>query len=251
MDQSTIDFYQSNSKLIHNKDVLPTPAEFVNATTDEEIEKFFKWIRHSSRCKSLRLDINTDIIELQEELKEKYDLAVPHRHHIGWRSITLYGYSSIMTNSYEHYKELGFVSDEDKTDWTDVCRFFPKTVEWVKKNSPIQNYARVRIMVLDPGCHITPHKDYAYGQVLASTVNFAIINPENVEFVLEDGGTIPWKEGDVRVVDVGSVHSVRNMSQQARIHLIITPTQNDWDIAGKRLVCQSFLKYERERNDQR
>lgn len=251
MDQSVIDFYNANKDLKHNKDVLDIPEEFLNASSDEEIERFFKWIRHESKCKSLLLDIQTDVSELKEELKDKYDLAVPHRHHTGWRSITLFGYSSIMTNSYEHYKERGFITDNDVPSWTDICKLFPKTVEWVKKYSPIKEYARVRIMVLDPGGVITPHKDYLYGQVLASTINIAVINPPGVEFVLENGGTVPWEEGQVRLIDVGSVHSVRNTSTSPRVHLIITPTTKDWDIEGKRTVCRNFIRYQKERYDTR
>lgn len=233
MDQVTR-FFNENKDIVHNRDMLPPPAEL--STTD-----FFDWIRHRSKCKSLRLEINTDITDLKEEIKNKTFLAIPHRDHPGWRSLTLYGYSSVMTNSYEHYKQLGIISDQEP-GWTDICKFFPKTVEWLKLNNPLKEFARIRLMVLDPAGSSSPHKDYPYGQMLCGPINIAIINPPGAEFVLENGGLVPWKEGDVRTIDLGTNHCVRNIGNEPRVHIIITPSSNDWDIDAKELACKSYLK---------
>lgn len=252
MDQEVIDFFNLHKDVTHNKDVLPVPDEFINATSDQEIFNFFKWIRHQSCCKSLKLDIEYDITELQLELKSKVALAIPHRESkTGWKSITLYGYSSIMTNSYEQYKQDGLITDDDVIDWTDISKFFPKTVAWLKQNCPLKEYNRIRIMVLDPNGSSEPHKDYYLGQILCGPLNVAICNPVGAEFVLEDGGLVPWKEGDFRSMDLGSVHCVRNTSQEPRIHIIISPGKNDWDIDAMRVACRSFIKYQRERDDAR
>lgn len=249
MDQEVIDFFNLHRNTKHNKDVLPVPAEFLNATTDEEIKSFFKWIRHNSQCKSLRFDIEADVSKIKEELKTRVDLAIPHRGHPGWRSITLYGYSSIMTNSYEYYKQQGLVSDSDTTDWTDVSRFFPNTVSWLKAYCPLKEYARIRVMILDPESSSNPHRDYELGQALCGPINIAVVNPQGAEFVLENGGLVPWQEGDFRSMDLGSVHCIRNLSNEPRIHLIITPSKQDWDIDAMRLACRSFINYQRERNE--
>lgn len=247
MDKEVIDFFNDNKDIEHNKDALAVPAEFVNATTDEEITRFFKWIRHQSKCKSLRLD-KVSVEELKEEIRPKIPLAVIHRENPGWRSITLYGYSSIMTNSYEHYKEMGIVTDDMITDWTDISRIFPKTVAWIKKNSPLKEFNRIRLMILDPGSSSTPHKDYELGQALCGPINAAIINPVGAEFVLENGGLVPWKEGEFRSMDVGSLHCIRNTGTEPRVHIIIGPTKSDWDIGAMRLACSSYIK---ERHDPR
>lgn len=249
MDQLVTDFFNLHRDVPHNKDILAIPSEFINATTDEEITAYFRWIQTQSKCKSLRLDINVDVTELKEEIKNKTSLAVSHREHTGWLSITLYGYSSIMTNSYEYYKQQGIVTDNDVPGWTDISKFFPKTVEWVKQNSPIKNFVRVRIMILEPNGYAIPHRDYAKGQMLCGPVNVAIINPPGFEFTLENGGLVPWKEGDVRTMDVGSFHSIRNTGGEPRAHLIITPNSNGWDIDAMRLACSSFTAYQRNRND--
>ena len=235
MDQKVTDFFNSNKDIEHNKDMLNAPHG-MNST------ELFDWIRHSSKCKSLRLDINTDVSELKEEIKNKTLLAIPHRNHPGWRSLTLFGYSSSMTNSYEHYKESGIDFTGIEPDWTDVSKFFPKTVEWLKKNNPLKDFVRIRIMVLDPSGSSSPHVDYPYGQYLCGPINVAIINPDGAEFVLENGGMVPWKEGDVRTMDLGSVHCIRNIGTSERVHLIITPSKSDWDDSAKELAIRSYLK---------
>jgi hypothetical protein len=249
MDQIVTDFFNLHKDIPHNRDILEIPKEFTTARTPEEIIAYFKWIQTQSKCKSLRLDIDTDVTELKEEIKNKTSLAVSHREHTGWLSITLYGYSSIMTNSYEYYKQQGIVTDNDLPGWTDICKFFPKTVEWVKKNSPIKDYVRVRIMILEPSGFAIPHRDYAKGQMLCGPVNVAIINPPGAEFVLEAGGLVPWKEGDIRTMDVGSFHSIRNTGSEPRAHLIITPNKNGWDFDAMQLACSSFTNYQKEKND--
>lgn len=234
MDQIVSDFFNKNKDIQHNKDMLPPPA--LNT------EELFSWIRHNSNCKSLKLDISADVKDLQLEIKNKTFLAVPHRNHPGWRSITLYGYSSIMTNSYEHYKSLGVDFTNLTPGWTDISKFFPNTVEWLKKNNPLNEFVRIRIMVLDPGGSSSPHKDYPHGQLLCGPINVAIINPPGAEFVLEDGGLVPWQEGDVRTMDLGSTHCVRNVGGEERVHIIITPANTDWNIQAKELACRSYLK---------
>lgn len=250
MDKEVTKFFEDNKDVEHNKDALPVPAEFINAETEEEITKFFKWIRHDSKCKSLRLASDLLVDELKEEIRPKIPLAIAHRHHPGWRSITLYGYSSIMTNSYEHYKELGIVTDDMSTDWTDISRIFPKTVEWVKQHSPLKDFNRVRLMILDPGTSSTPHADWFDGQLLCGPINAAIINPPGAEFVLENGGLVPWKEGEFRSMDVGSLHCIRNTGTEPRVHIIIGPSKFEWDIDAMRVACKSYIKeiYDARRN---
>ena len=240
MDQQVTDFFNANKDIKHNKDMLTPPSGL--STND-----LFNWIRHESKCKSLRLDLNPDVSEIQEEIKDKLLLAVPHRDHPGWRSITLFGYSSIMTNSYEQYKRFGFDFTNIEPDWTDICKFFPKTVEWLKKNNPLKEYVRIRLMILDPNGASSPHVDHRQGQMLCGPINLSIIHPAGAEFALEDGGLVPWKEGEFRTMDLGSVHCVRNIGPDVRVHLIITPSNNDWDDAAKELACRSYLKQLSER----
>ena len=250
MDQEVTEFFNTHSLTEHNKDALAVPTEFIGNLSDDDTRKFFKWIRHTSQCKSLKLG-NYDTSVLKEELSARVSLAIPHRGHPGWRSITLYGYSSIMTNSYEYYKQKGIISDSDLTGWTDICKFFPNTVEWIKQNSPLKEYARVRVMILEPGGSSSPHRDYEAGQALCGPINVAVSNPPGAEFALENGGLVPWQEGDIRSMDLGSYHCIRNTGSEPRIHLIITPSKTDWDIDAMRIACSKYLEYQEERNDAR
>lgn len=241
MDYDVATFFNNNKNILHNKDMLEPPKDLINDT-----ESFFKWIRHSSKCKSLKLD-NLNVSEIKEEIKNKTFLSIPHRDHLGWRSITLYGYSSIMINSYEHYKEIGFDFSNVNPDWTDISKFFPKTVSWLKKNNPLTDFVRIRFMILEPNGSSSPHKDYEHGQFLCGPINLSITQPLGAEFVLENGGCVPWVEGDLRTMDLGSNHCIRNLGSEPRIHMIITPSSNDWNIESKELACCSYLKQIAER----
>ena len=184
--------------------------------------------------------------KVKEELIQRSILAIPHRssESKGWRSITLHGLSSIMTEPEECYKdELGIVDHSVKQNWTDVARFFPKTIDWITKNIPLDQYARIRVMIVEPGGYIEPHSDTNMGQILGGAgVNIAITNPDGCEFCLEDSGLIPWKEGDVRMVDVHRYHSVRNNSLSERIHIIIHTDNLIWNTSSIKLVCESYEK---------
>jgi hypothetical protein len=242
VDQRVIDFFEDNKKILHNNNILIPQSELINDT-----EIFFKWIRYKSNCKSLRLDIDVDVSEIEEGIKNKIFLSIPHRNHPGWRSITLYGYSSIMTNSYEYYKEIGFNFSNIIPDWTDISKFFPKTVSWLKKNNPLTDFDRIRFMILDPGGSSSPHKDCSYGQYVCGPINISITQPQGSEFVLENGGLVPWTKGDFRTMDLGSNHCVRNIGLEPRVHMIITPSEKDWNIEAKELACRSYLKQLSER----
>jgi len=243
MDKIVNDFFDKNSTIKHNKDILPPPPYFLSNNSESCIKKSFYWLRHESRCKSLLLGNSSNLIDIKPEIKKVVPLAIPHREHPGWRSLTIYGYSSIMTNSYEHYKEEKIITDKDETDWTDICNLLPHTVSWLKNMSPLEQFSRIRIMVLDPGFSSTPHRDYYDGQALCGPINIAVINPKGSEFVLEDGGLVPWQEGEIRSMDLGSYHCIRNSGTEPRVHIIITPSKQDWDLKAMTHACRKYMEY--------
>ena len=240
MDKEVIDFFNKHINVEHNKDIQQIPSEFLIDDTDETIKNFFKWIRHESRCMSFLLDTVNVSEAIKKEVRNVIPLAISHRKSPGWRSITLYGYSSIMTNSYEQYISEGIITDKHTTNWTDICQFLPNTVKWLKTINPLKEFARIRIMVLDPGYSSYPHKDYDKGQLTCGPINIAVINPEGSEFVLEDGGLVPWEEGDIRSMNLGNNHCIRNTGSEPRAHIIITPSKTDWDIDAMKKVCEKF-----------
>jgi len=201
----------------------------------------FNWIRHESGLATLRLDVPKPSGAMREEILQSLHLAVPHREDYGkgWRSLTLHGHSSTMTDSDQAYKEKGFMLGE-KT-WTDVAKYFPLTKKWITENIPFKKYGRVRIMIVDPGGHISPHKDYPNGQLLAG-INVAITHPEGTIFDIENYGNVEWQEGEARLIDLGSMHQVMNKSNEPRIHIIIhSEPIDDWS-GVMQLVCDSYGK---------
>lgn len=246
------EFFNNETSRKHNADALVAPAKFKDWQTNNAVlEEYFKWIREESRCASLKLDIAAPLEEVTAELESKaHIIAIHHRegNSQGWKVITLHGLSSIMTDNISYYEETGIVTGPVDYNWTDVSKFFPVTVEWIKCHVPLAKYSRARIMLLEPHGYIMPHKDYT-GQMLGGGLNIAITNPNGVQFGLSDGGLVPWQPGDFRMIDIARYHSVRNNSDKVRIHMIISPPVFDWDLSAKRIVCQSYTNYKGISND--
>jgi len=236
-------FFETNKKIKLNENSKHIPTEFSDwNTNDHTCELFYDWIRAKSDVGSLKLNIPCDAKFLAKEISAKIDIAFTHRSEtaIGWRSIVLHGMSSIMSDYKTEYIEKGIIPNNAVEDWTDVSKYFPYTVEWIKEVMPFNTYERIRIMVLDAGGKIYPHKDLPQS-TLSIGINVAITHPNNIEYAVENSGLIPWKEGDVRVINVGKLHSVRNFSHEPRIHLLVYPQRNEkWNLEGMRLVCKGY-----------
>ena len=50
--------------------------------------------------------------------------------------------------------------------------------------------------------------------------------------------SVPWQEGQVRGIDISSLHSVRNVGKKDRIHIIIHGSIGD---KFKKIICKSYL----------
>jgi hypothetical protein len=68
-------------------------------------------------------------------------------------------------------------------------------------------------------------------------------------FAVEDNGLIPWEPGDVRMINIGKLHSIRNLGSKPRIHMLVyPPLMEDWNLEAMKLVCRSFENMKRNRN---
>lgn len=242
-------FFEINKKITHNNSCKDIPQEFSSWEYDDVIcENFFNWIRQESDTGSLRLDIASDISEVVREIKRAQHLAIPHRKEDsqGWRSIVLHGLCSIMTEAPHTYIEQGIIDETATETWTDASKFFPNTLKWIKENIPFNTFGRIRIMILDPNGYILPHKDFQTS-FLGGGLNVAFTNPAGVEFAVEDNGLVPWKVGDIRMINIGKLHSVRNLDTEPRIHLLAYPASKEWPLDGMRLVCKSYRKMKENR----
>jgi hypothetical protein len=204
-----------------------------------------KWILKESKLPWLKLDIEFPYEEMLEEAKAYKDRFVKHRaedqihgyKHFGWSSLCLHGISSTHTNHYESY---GFKSnDETPYRWTELSSLCYKTTKWLTEVYPCDIYYRVRFMLLEPGGFIAPHADTLDHKL--SPVNIALNHPKGCIMKMAGYGTVPFKEGEAYILDVGNTHAYYNKSNQDRYHIIVHgnyKSNNKW----KELIENSYKK---------
>lgn len=155
----------------------------------------------------------------------------------GWMSLCIHGMSSTHTNVPEDYG-LPDEAEYDLSDWTDIAKFCPVTVEWMKNSMPYDCFSRVRFMALLPGGWIAPHRDTERLAGFGAT-NVAINNPDGCKMVMEDIGEMPFTPGTVFKINTGHVHSVWNRSSEPRIHMIFDGDQSD-DM--KKMINENYAR---------
>lgn len=172
----------------------------------------------------LHLDFIDDFESMYQECLANDKRFVPHRqldkhlsyNHEGWAALTLHGISYDKT---EHFTQYGYNSlDEADYHWTEVCEFFPYTVNFLKKLN-YHSYDRVRIMKLSAGGYIMPHSD-GVGRIFGP-LNIAINNPIGCNFYFRKWGKVPFKQGRGCFLDIANEHIVYNNSNQDRYHIIV------------------------------
>jgi len=189
--------------------------------------QFWKWIRDESNVPSLKLNINFPYKEVLQEVKAIEHRFVKHRgeQHPGWESMCIHGVNTEQTDDWrsDAYADKNYTEKPVHT-WTDIADQCPTMKKWLQETFPMNEYDRVRFMMLRPGGYIQPHQDYDNRSLNA--INVALNNPEGCVFAMEEAGCIPWKDGDVRLIDIGRKHCVYNESNEDRIHIIIHGNQN-------------------------
>lgn len=135
----------------------------------------------------------------------------------GWMSLSIHGLSSVMTGTPEDY---GFTQSEmELSDWTDIAKYCPRTVDWMRETMRYRRYSRVRFMALLPGGWIGNHRDREKTHGVGAT-NVAINNPDGCRLVMKGVGKLPYKPGTVFKLNTGYEHAVWNQSDEPRIHMI-------------------------------
>ena len=182
------------------------------------------WILNRSHIPYLSLNL-TDV-PYQEMLHEAISLDhlfVKHRSSDsrGWSSLAIHGISSQHTDHYAVYPEYANLSnDAVPYVWTEIQDRCPVTVEYFKNVFPYDVYHRIRFMKLDPGGYILPHSDSP--DLSLRAVNLSLNNPVDCDFVFEKYGVVPFcNSGSAFLVANGYRHAVRNLSNQARYHIIV------------------------------
>lgn len=175
--------------------------------------------------------------EAEALLDEFYSHRDEGEDHKGWKSLVIHGRGKHITQGDEQYENLKDLPDYHWTEIADKC---PTTTTWLRNAWPLDKFLRVRFMLLEPGGYIMPHRDNNKRKLQA--INIALNNPDECVFGMENYGLIPWRAGDVRLIDISTNHAVWNNSQLNRIHIIV----HGWPVQQykqyKNLVIESYKK---------
>ena len=133
-------------------------------------------------------------------------------------------------------------------DWTDVCHYAPKTVEFFKKDIPLKNYRRLRYMLLEPEGYILEHSDAPLGkpyttpkrESIFSALNICVTQPKSCILEHLSNGVVPFKPLEIYLFNNDEYHHAYNKSDENRFH-IIAHAEYDYDFAE--LFVKSFEKY--------
>lgn len=238
-----VQFYQNNfSKTF----TLPAiPSYLIN---DEEIAC---WIFEQD-IPYIELDLEFDTSLWKHESKAAEKHYVIHREtqsHNGWKSCCIHGIDIDKTGVWQCYSNT-----EPEYHWTPLADDTP-IIKKFWEEFPFEKLARVRFMKLEAGGWISPHNDSPLGYDKnfklinhLLPINIAIVHPDECYMTLKDKGVIPWKVGDIRLVNITNDHSVVNLNNQERIHLIGHGIVGNKIKEFSELITRSYKKqYERYR----
>ena len=205
----------------------------------------FNWVIKESKLPWLKLDIEFPFEEMLNEAKNIRKYFVEHRaeeqihgyRHKGWASLSLHGISHNHTN---HFSSYGYGSNrETPYKWTEISSKCPITTNFFKNIYPCDNYYRLRFMLLEPEGYIAPHNDMQEHKL--SPVNIALNHPKGCLMKMVGHGTVPFKQGEAYLLDVGNTHAYYNKSHEDRYHIIVHgnyASNKKW----KELVEKSYTK---------
>lgn len=212
--QEVTDLIEKNKKLSHYPNFPGLPLKFRDNTNSPE---FLNWIMKESGIATLLLNIHVPHKQMMEEVQANIHRFVDHRggSSPGWSSMALHGTAVHHTQPAHHY----FPKDQiPEYNWTELAEICPISKSWVESLG-FTKLQRVRFMKLEPGGFINPHRDTDIQGLHA--YNVSINNPEGHEFAMDEYGLIPWKPGQIRLIDISKYHTVVNRGTEPRIHMII------------------------------
>lgn len=175
----------------------------------------------------LQADLKIPYAEIWREFQLVRHRMVKHRasYGRGWQSLTLHGLGPEHTEGAEHYP--GFENFNDSTApmrWTEIADQCEVTTRFLK-SLPYSRFFRVRFMLLEPRGEISLHRDTEHPNL--SPLNIAIRHPENCHFDMYHGetkeylGRVPFVTGRGFFVNIGTLHQVKNESDEDRLHIIV------------------------------
>ena len=218
--EETVEFFAKNEHQKPNYQGVDDPI----LTADDDIND----IMDNTKMPWIQVDINVPWQDIYKEANHLlytscYTLHRPNSS--GWLSLCIHGMSSVHTNVPEDYG-LPDEAEYDMSDYTDIAKFCPRTVEWMKDEMLYERFSRVRFMAVLPGGWLGPHNDRPRITGVGAT-NVAINNPDGCALVHEGWGTMPYTPGSVFKINTGYRHAVWNRSEEPRIHMIFDGDPTD------------------------
>lgn len=171
----------------------------------------------------LQLPFQFDIQKLQDDLDTCLKLNwKPHfnqRDFSGeWSGIALRSSSGNETDILSHPGSL-----YKDTPLLEACSYFQEIISMIQCEKET-----VRLLRLAPRSVINEHRDLGAGYQFGNfRLHIVIRTHADVSFVV-DGGEVPMKNGECWYADFDRPHSVKNNSDQERIHLIMDCNRNEW-----------------------
>jgi len=103
------------------------------------------------------------------------------------------------------------------------CAYFQAVLKTFQ--CPVLN---ARLMSLSPGSTIREHEDHQMGfEYGLIRIHIPIVTDERVKFFVGHQ-RLSMKEGEAWYIDFAQPHSVHNLSDASRVHLVLDCTVNDW-----------------------
>lgn len=220
-----VEFYKKNKDCSWS---MPSPPNHCQSNYD-----IAYWLLNESNFGWLKLDLEIDIDFWKAEYENCKGSLVPHReddNNNGWNSTCIHGIDTHCTGAWTNY---GYTNETDVPyKWTSISNSAQTIKTFWQEQFPADNYRRVRFMELESLSSITPHSDMP-GRLpgeenfnaleFGVPVNISVIQPSNCFMTLENYGVVPFKEGEAYIVNIRHYHSVLNMSDTPRIHVIGHP----------------------------
>lgn len=180
-------------------------------------------MQHTTKSLQLPFEFDTEKLlhDLSLILESKW---IPHFNTNGyngaWKVIPLYAKNGDASNIFAHSNDEAVMLE---TPLMKDCAYFKKVIDSFQ--CPILT---ARILKLDVGAEIKPHRDHELGYENDNfRIHIPITTNEDVSFVL-DGERLKMLPGECWYTNVNYVHSVANRGKTNRVHLVIDGERNQW-----------------------
>ncbi|RBW60812.1 aspartyl/asparaginyl beta-hydroxylase domain-containing protein [Tenacibaculum sp. E3R01] len=136
-----------------------------------------------------------------------------------WKSIALYAENGDENNIYASIEKVKIT----ETPFLKECPYLKEVINTFKSL-----LISVRLLNLEKGSKIKPHRDYKLGyEDNCFRIHVPIITNNKVTFLLDDE-IVDMKVGECWYTNVNYIHSVSNLGDTDRIHLVIDLERNQW-----------------------